>query len=322
MFASLLFVLVAMLFFKPAFAAAAPGFNAIPAADTSIRERLYRDVAAITSIDPPRTDENMPSLNAAVAYITGEFGKAGCSVQIQRFKYHNNKYENVICSLGPDKAERIVIGAHYDVKGNKPGADDNASGIAALLELARLMALNEQTLTTRIDFVSYPLEERDLLRQPFRTRHVGSRIHARYLSESKIPLRAMICLDMIGYYTDKPGSQHYPLFFLRWHYPDRGNYIAVVGKLGQARLVAHVRDAMRSASATPVESIAAPSFLPGIDFSDHRSYWLRHYQAVMVTNTAFYRNPNYHKKTDTIDTLDFNRMTEVVKGLYRTILTI
>ena len=304
----------------PCFAATPEKSDTAPATPPVSKERLYRDVAAMTSINPPRNNKNIESLNKASGYILEEFKKTGCRTELQRFTFNGKEYTNVICSLGPEKAERIIIGAHYDVKGDQPGADDNASGVAGLLELSRLVAAGAKPPERRFDFVAYPLEERDFVHETFRTRHLGSYVHAKSLADAKVPVRAMVCLEMIGYFTEKPNSQHYPLFFLKWFYPDRGNYISVVGKLGQGGLVDQVRTAMKSAMNAPVTSIAAPPFVPGIDFSDHRSYWRFGYKAVMITDTAFYRNRNYHKKTDTIESLDFDKMTEVVKGVYRAVL--
>jgi hypothetical protein len=127
---------------------------------------------------------------------------------------------------------------------------------------------------------------------------------------------------MLGYFTDMPGSQHYPHPLLKLFYPSRGNFIAVVGKLDQPLIVRHVKSAMRDASKLPVYSINAPRWVPGIDFSDHRNYWDAGYDAVMITDTAFYRNPNYHTPHDTPDTLDYTRMAMVVQGVYAAVLAL
>jgi Peptidase family M28 len=145
---------------------------------------------------------------------------------------------------------------------------------------------------------------------------MGSATHAASLRERGIPVRAMIALEMIGFFTDAPGSQEYPLQILKLFYPSQGNFIGVVGKLGQGALVRRIRNSMRRASSLPVHSISAPIWPPGVDFSDHRSYWEAGYEAVMITDTAFYRNPNYHTTDDTPETLDYERMAMVVKGVY------
>ncbi len=285
------------------------------------RERLLHDVQTLTAIIPPRNAKNVASLDESAGYILTEFRKTGGRVEIQRFVQDGKEYKNVICSFGPEAGERIIVGAHYDVWGDQPGADDNASGIAGLLELSRLVRSSKAELKFRIDFVAYTLEEAQFFKHPF-ARHYGSYIHAKSLADARISVRAMICLEMIGYFSDRPNSQKFPLSFLRWFYPDRGNFIAVVGKWGQGRLIKKVKKLLASSSQVPVESLTAMSIIPGVSFSDHQSYWKFGYPAVMITDSAFYRNKNYHKPSDTADTLDYERMSEVVKGLYWTIIQV
>ncbi|OPY81467.1 MAG: Bacterial leucyl aminopeptidase precursor [Syntrophorhabdus sp. PtaU1.Bin153] len=280
------------------------------------KERLKTDVQALASITPARNYRNVPSLNRSADYILAEFQKLDCAASIQNFAAEDHNYKNVICSFGRKDAERIIVGAHYDVHGNTPGADDNGSGVAGLLELARLINETGPALKHRIDLVAYSLEEPPF----FRTDLMGSYIHARSLYDGKVKVKAMICLESIGYFSDEPASQFFPAFFFRWFYPDRGNFVVVVGKWGQGDLVRRVKNNMSRGSGIHVDSIVAPPMVPGVDLSDHLSYWKFGFGAVMVTDTAFYRNPHYHEPTDTIDTLDFDRMAEVVKGLYRAVL--
>ncbi|HEX2236918.1 MAG TPA: M28 family peptidase, partial [Gammaproteobacteria bacterium] len=235
----------------------------------------------------------------------------------QPYELNGKTYRNIIASFGPETDERIVVGAHYDsVAANVPGADDNASGVAGLIELARL--LGQATLPMKIELVAYTLEEG----QHFRTQRMGSAVHAHSLKERGVPVRAMLSLEMLGYFTDVPDSQHYPHPLLKLFYPSRGNFIAVVGKLDQPLIVRRVKSAMRDASKLPVYSINAPLWVPGIDFSDHRNYWDAGYDAVMITDTAFYRNPNYHTPHDTPDTLDYTRMAMVVQGVYAAVVVL
>jgi hypothetical protein len=282
------------------------------------KEHLRQDVEVLAAMDPPRKAQNVIALDKSAEYILAEFKKAGGRTDIQRFTQDGKEYKNVICSFGPEAGERIVIGAHYDVQGDQPGADDNASGVAGLLELSRLVHALQPDLKCRVDFVAYTLEEGQFWKHPF-DRHVGSHIHAKSLADAGVQVRAMICLEMIGYFSDSPNSQSFPLFFLKWFYPSKGNFIAVVGKWGQGSFVKKTQKLLSDSSQTAVESITASSLLPGVGFSDHQSYWRFGYPAVMITDTAFYRNKNYHKATDKADTLDFDRMAEVVKGLYWTI---
>lgn len=279
-------------------------------------DRMRKDVQLLTGITPARNACNIASLDKSADYIAAEFAKTGCRVDRQFFMNKGNTYQNVSCSFGPEGAERIIIGAHYDVKGNQPGADDNASGVAGMLELARLIGETEAPARYRIDLVAFTLEEREFLREPARTRKLGSYTYARSLRKLGIRVRLMMALEMIGYFSDRPGSQRYPVFFMKWFYPDKANYIAVVGNLSQGLLVRDVKRHMSEVSSLPVETLSAPSIIPGVTFSDHHSFWRFGYRAVMVTDTAFYRNRNYHRPTDTVDTLDFRRMAEVVKGVY------
>jgi Zn-dependent M28 family amino/carboxypeptidase len=223
-------------------------------------------------------------------------------------------YRNVIAQLGPDTAERIVVGAHYDTAGPLPGADDNASGVAGLIELAHL--LGKQQLPMRVELVAFTLEEPPY----FRTTGMGSSVHAESLRKQNIRVRAMLCLEMIGYFSDVANSQHFPAAILQALYPSKGNFISVVGRFGEGLLVRRVKSAMRKASPLPVHSINAPSFVPGVDFSDQLNYWAAGYDAVMITDTAFYRNPNYHTAYDTAEKLDYKRMGRVVEGVYAAVL--
>jgi hypothetical protein len=283
------------------------------------KKRLQQDVQTLAAMVPPRNAKNVASLDKSAEYILEEFRKTGGRTEIQRFTQDGKEYKNVICSFGPEAGERIIVGAHYDVQGDQPGADDNASGVAGLLELSRLVRSLKTELKCRIDFVAYTLEEGQFHKHPF-ARHYGSYIHAKSLAQAGISVRAMISLEMIGYFSDRPNSQKYPLFFLRWFYPDKGNFISVVGKWGQGSLVKKVKKSLAASSQVPVESLTAMSLLPGVSFSDHQSYWKFGYPAVMITDTAFYRNKNYHKPGDTADTLDYDKMAEVVKGSYWAII--
>ena len=276
--------------------------------------RLEAHVRALSEGFSPRDFTHPENLDRAAAYIREQFAQATRDVSEETFQVYASTYRNVIASFGPDTEERIVVGAHYDAAGPFPAADDNASGIAGLLELARL--LGATSLPMRVDLVAYPLEEPPF----FRTPHMGSSVHARSLRRQGVKVRAMLSLEMIGYFVDTPGSQRFPLGILRAFYPSEGNFIAVVGKLGQGSVVRRVKRAMRGASPLPVYSINAPRWIPGVDFSDHASYWDEGYPAVMITDTAFYRNPYYHTARDTPETLDYSRMAMVVQGIHAAVL--
>lgn len=264
----------------------------------------------------PRDQTHPQNLDRAAAYIHSRLAESGGRVSEQPFTISGNTYRNVICSLGPESNERIVVGAHYDSYHEYPAANDNASGVAGLIELSRL--LSHAQLPLQVDLVAFSLEEPPY----FGTAHMGSVIHAQSLNDAGISVRAMLSLEMIGYFSDAPDSQSFPVSLLRAFYPSQGNFIAVVGSLGESSLARRVKRAMLGASSLPVYSINAPRFVPGVDFSDHLSYWKAGYDALMITDTAFYRNHNYHTANDTPERLDYRRMAMAVAGVYGAVINL
>jgi Zn-dependent M28 family amino/carboxypeptidase len=273
-------------------------------------ERLKTHVRALSETFHPRDYAHPENLERVAAYIAEHLARAGGRVEFQPYRVGETSYRNVIARFGPESGERIIVGAHYDTAGPLPGADDNASGVAGLLELASL--LGQRPPPMRVDLVGFTLEEPPY----FRSEHQGSRVHAQALREAGVAVRAMLSLEMMGCFTDAPGSQRYPVAQLRWRYPTTGNFIAVVGALGDGGLARQVTAAMRGAGPLPVEFLNAPASVPGVDLSDHASYWAEGYRAVMITDTAFFRNPHYHEATDTWDRLDYERMAQVVQGVH------
>ncbi|MEW6603022.1 MAG: hypothetical protein AB1499_18770, partial [Nitrospirota bacterium] len=166
-------------------------------------------------------------------------------------------------------------------------------------------------LASSLHFVAFTLEEPPL----FRSRKMGSYVYAESLKLAGRDVLGMICLEMIGYFSDRPGSQLFPLPFMRWVFPEEGNFITLVGNLRSKGFLTKVRNGFRKGTDLPAEALSTVSVVPGVDFSDHRSFWKLGYDAIMVTDTAFYRNPNYHSAGDVPETLDYDRMTEVVLGL-------
>ena len=276
--------------------------------------RLERDVRLVSTTLSPRDYLHPENLDRIAAYVGEELAQAGGRVSAQPFAVDGRTYRNVTASFGPEAGERIVVGAHYDAFGPNPGADDNASGVAGLLELGRL--LGRTALPTRVDLVAYTLEEPPY----FATASMGSAVHASGLAKDGVTLRGMISLEMIGYFTDAADSQSYPFGALRLFYPSRGDFIGVVGNFRSALLVHKVKSAMRAAAPLPVESLAAPAFVVGVDWSDHLNYWNAGYPAVMVTDTSFYRNEQYHTAMDTADRLDYRRMADVVRGVHAAVV--
>ena len=277
-------------------------------------ERLEVRVRDLVGRFHPRDYTHAGNLARAARFLGEEFRRAGAAVSEQHFEAAGGSYRNVIAAFGPDTREVVVVGAHYDVAGELPGADDNASGVAGLLELAD--RLSGAKLSRRVELAAYALEEMPF----FSTRQMGSAVHARSLTADGRRVRGMLCLEMIGCFSDEAGSQQFPLPLLRLFYPGRGNFIAVVGNLGGAGIVRRVKRSMGRASDLPVHSINAPAFVPGVDLSDHRNFWRQGDPAVMITDTAFYRNPRYHTEGDLPETLDYGRMAKVVAGVLEAVL--
>ncbi|HDH04863.1 MAG TPA: M28 family peptidase [Nitrospirae bacterium] len=250
-------------------------------------------------------------LNRTVDYITAELSNYGYTVFDQPHDYRGRTYKNIFVEKkgirAPEKI--LVVGAHYDTVTGTPGADDNASAVAGLLELARMFA--DTPLHKTVHFVAFALEESPL----FRSKHMGSYVYAGSLKQAGRDVEGMICLEMIGYFTDEPGSQFFPLPFMRWFYPDRGNFITLVSNIQSRGFLKRVKKAFKRGTNLQVESLSTLFVVPGVDFSDHRSFWKFGYNALMVTDTAFYRNPQYHGPGDIPEILDYDRMAEVALGL-------
>ncbi|MBI5624503.1 MAG: M28 family peptidase [Elusimicrobia bacterium] len=279
--------------------------------------RLRRHVEILAAMTP-RDSDHPRILDRAARYVSAELRDSGARMSEQAYAFdwfdqRNRKqrlgpFRNIIASFGPDTAERVVVGAHYDAFGPFPGADDNASGVAVLLEAGRL--LGREPLALRVDLVAFTLEEPPF----FATPHMGSARHAVKLKEEGVRVRAMLSLEMLGRYSDAPGSQATPSVLLKLLYPSAGDFVAVVTDHASRGLAKPVKAAM-SGFGLPVYSITAPASVPGIDYSDHSSYWDQGYPAVMVTDTAFYRNKDYHTPKDTPERLDYARMALAAEGV-------
>jgi Zn-dependent M28 family amino/carboxypeptidase len=256
-----------------------------------LSERLKAHVAVLA-----RTERNT-DLETAARYIEGQFG----SFTTQEFPCRGRSVRNVQSGAGP-----IVVGAHYDSVPGSPGADDNASAVAVLIELQKMLA-PERLPVALVAFVNEEM--------PYSfTLECGAFQWARRAKELSEPVDAMFSLEMLGYFRDEPGSQRYP-WPLSLVYPSRGNFIAFVGDLGARALVRKAIGLFRKGSRFPSEGVAAPAALPGIRASDHWSFRLHGFAAIMITDTAYNRNPHYHRASDTPDTLDYDRMARVALGL-------
>lgn len=280
-------------------------------ADTT---RIFKDLRFITKEGVNRNYKNLDTLNKVAAYIKNRFSEVSHDIEEQKFMVKGFEYKNIICSFGPKKGKRIIIGAHYDVCKDQEGADDNASGVAGLLELARM--LKNASLKYRIDLVAYTLEEPPY----FRTENMGSFVHAKSLYDQGVDVYGMISLEMIGYFSDEKNSQSYPLSIMELVYGDVGNFITIVQKYGNGKFGRRFNALMNEGESLPTRSCKGPDWLEGMNYSDHLNYWKFGYNAVMVTNTAFFRDPCYHKSCDVLERLDIKRLALVVDEVYRTII--
>lgn len=279
--------------------------------------RLRAHLTFLTTTPQPRNYQHVAVLDTVAAYLGRHLKAAGARVEDQPYVADGSTYRNVIGSFGPTAGPRIIIGAHYDVCGNQPGADDNGSGVAALLELARLLG-QESKLPGRIDLVAYSTEEPPY----FRTPQMGSYVHAKSLHDAGVAVRGMVSLEMLGYYDDRKNAQKYPVSILKLVYGSRGNYITAVRKFGDWSFANQFSRRFEDAARLPVKHFKGPASLPGVDFSDHASYWAFGFPALMITDTSFYRNPHYHEPTDTMATLNFERIALVVDGVLGALLAL
>ena len=238
----------------------------------------------------------------------------GYQVAAQSYRAHGVLSENLeaTCEGQSEPSEIILVGAHYDSVPGSPGANDNASGVAALLEISRGFAQRAPARSVR--FVAFVNEEAPF----FHGGQMGSMVYAKAARARGDAIRLMVSLEMLGCFTDEPGSQRYPPL-LRLFYPDRGNFLAFVSNLSSRRSLRQFVDAFRAHSDFPAESLAAFEFIPGVAWSDHVSFWRQGYRALMVTDTAFYRYAYYHTARDTPEKLNYAAMGRVVDGLEQTL---
>jgi len=277
----------------------------------SIKNHLNK----IIKTENTRHYKNIKTLNYVANYIFTEFKKHADTVYYQPYIVDGETYKNVVCVFGNKNTKTIVVGAHYDVCGDQDGADDNATGVVGLLEIAK--QLKGKSLQNRIELVAYTLEEPPY----FRTENMGSYVHAKSLAEQNINVYGMFCLEMIGYFDDSKKSQDYPIKPLSLIYGNKGNYITLVNKFKKGKFSRKFEKKFKREKLIRTKKFTAPATLPGIDFSDHLNYWAFEFSALMITDTAFYRNKNYHKNTDTIETLDLLRMSQVIASVCNTLLS-
>jgi hypothetical protein len=280
------------------------------AAQAITPERLERHVRILAGEIGERNIFRPGTLDAAAAYIAEQWRDQGYEVGRQSYEARGVSCANLeIARQGSHRASEILlVGAHYDSVRGSPGADDNASGVAALLELSRAFASENPARTVRL--VAFVNEEPPF----FLTGKQGSMVYARAARSRGDDIRLMVSLEMLGFYSDAPGTQRYPPLF-RSFYPDSGNFLGLVSNFGSRRVMLRLARAYRAHSRFPLEHVATFRWIPGIAWSDHRSFWRQGYPAVMATDTAFYRYRHYHRSSDTPDRLTYGPFAEATEGL-------
>ncbi|MBI3316864.1 MAG: M20/M25/M40 family metallo-hydrolase [Candidatus Omnitrophica bacterium] len=258
---------------------------------------------------PRNHDENPETLEEIQKFIENEWQSLGYRVHHHAFSYNGNTFENLIVDHPRNLSEDpLIIGAHFDAVPGSPGADDNASGVAVMLEASRI--LSQQTPKIPVRFIAFHLEEYGML---------GSQAYARDLRKNKEGIRGMISLEMVGYTSQEKGSQKLPVL-LRPFYPDKGNFIALVGNTKSKKFLKETRRSFQSVQGLPLEEILIPFqgwLLPAVRLSDHSSFWDQGYPSLLVTDTSFFRNPHYHTLRDTVDTLNFEFLSQVTEAVVR-----
>lgn len=273
-------------------------------------QQLRRNLQAIVGERSPFSGQR--HLAEVESFIEKELASYGLAVESDTFSYRGKNFRNIVGRLSAQRgASLIILGAHFDSVEGTPGADDNASGLAVLLEAARL--LSRARLRSELLFCAFNLEELNM---------IGSTYFAKKLKAAEVKVDAMISLEMIGYTDPRPGSQKYPIG-LSWLYPERGDFIGVIGNWYSSSLLRRFTRQMRQVPGLPVETLSVPGnggLVPAVRLSDHSPFWDLGYPALMVTDTSFFRNPHYHGPRDTLDTLNLDFMAKVCAGVIRGVL--
>lgn len=273
------------------------------------KQRIRRTLEAIVGERNPFSARR--HLAEVESFIEAALQSYGIPVESDWFSYHGERFRNIIGQIGdPQAGSLVILGAHLDSVEGAPGADDNGSGVAVLLESARILA--QSPLRSRLLICAFNLEELNM---------IGSTHFAGKLKAAGATIEAMFSLEMVGYADSRPGSQRYPAG-LRWFYPDHGDFIGLIGNFRSISLLRRVGRRMRQVSELAVETLAVPGkgeIIPAVRLSDHAPFWDLGYSALMITDTAFFRNPHYHSPSDTLDTLDVDFMAKVCQGIIRAV---
>lgn len=278
-----------------------------------LRARLEAHVTELSKYEAGRNYIVDDNLTPPRDYISSQFFNIGLSVEFQNYVLYGDEFSNIIVDIPSvnQSAAVLIVGAHYDSIEKSPGANDNASGVAALIELGRYLAKNPPQ-NYQVRLVGFANEEPPY----FQSEEMGSMVYAKSLFNTKEKVLGMISLETIGYYSDDKGSQKYPKPF-NLLYPGTGNFVSFIGNLRSRELVTASISLFRKNSNVPSEGVASPAFIPGIGWSDHWAFWVFGYDAIMVTDTALYRYNPYHRNTDTPDKLSYDQYARVVYGIFK-----
>jgi Zn-dependent M28 family amino/carboxypeptidase len=282
------------------------------------QQRLQDHLHALTVNIGERSVRVPENLEKTAAYITSFYQDIGVAVESRAYSYAELPLDNIVAEIAfrADPKHRFLIGAHYDSVSGTVGADDNASAVAVQLEVARYLAEQKgtNTLDLAVKFVSFALEEPPVYGTP----HMGSRVYAKMARTQKEKIDGMICLEMVGYACHEPGCQDYPFPLMFMDYPKQGNFIGIVNNFKSRGFARGLVEQFQKNQRLPVVKLTVPFngwIIPAVRLSDHASFWDQGFKAVMVTDSAFFRNPYYHTAADTMDKLDFEFMAEVVESL-------
>ena len=295
-----------------------PGKNISRAAplspeDIDLRAELKSDVQRLAGEIGERNMWRYPQLNAAADFIEDSFSRAGLHPRRDSYELRGQACHNIEAEIPGTRPDIVLIGAHYDSVFGSPGANDNGSGVAALLALARRFA--GKTTQHKLRFVAFVNEEPPY----FLSDQMGSFVYASRCKDRGDRISAMISLETIGYFSDAPHSQSYPAPGLRVFYPTVGNFIGFVSNVHSRALLRRSIALFRKHAKIPSEGAALPSFVPGVSWSDQWAFWQHGYPGIMITDTAPFRYPHYHSATDTPDKLDYDRFALVVSGMQKVI---
>lgn len=283
----------------------------------TIEKNLRDHVEFLTRTIGERSVAKLWNLEKAADYIEAHYRNSGVTVRRESYPFRKSVVFNIVAEpVATPESKVFLLGAHYDSLKGTVGADDNASAVAVQLEVARVLAQLKpsESLNLTVRCVSFALEEPPA----YASWAMGSRVYAYKAKKEKECIDGMICLEMVGYTCHEPGGQTYPFPLMFMGYPKIGNFIGIIGNYTSRKLTSSLFQAFKQNKELPVERVTIPGggyLVPDVRLSDHASFWDRGYKAVMITDTAYFRNPHYHRPSDTMDTLDFSFMSQLVKSL-------